>query len=166
MRDVATTDSSPRAGDTDDGAAVANGAESGAFGAPGVAGEPLTLPRGRHNLTREQVRSVQRERILAGMVQALAENGYARTTVADVISRSHTSRETFYEHFANKEACFLAAYEQAVDELTGAMRASFAQGGAARARERGRGADQGRPASGFERALGAYLEAMASRTHS
>jgi AcrR family transcriptional regulator len=129
--------------------------ENGHVGEPvGLSSESLTLPRGRHNLSREQVRATQRERILAGMVEALAENGYARTTVADVIARAHTSRETFYEHFANKQECFLAAYERAVAELTAAMRAPLSAFPGAVDESRG---------SRFENALGAYLEAMASQ---
>jgi AcrR family transcriptional regulator len=125
------------------------------IGANGHSGEHQLLPRGRHNLPREQVRATQRERLLEGMVEALAEKGYARTTVADVIARAHASRETFYEHFENKQACFLAAYERAVDELTAGMRASFADDASTAGAEGGR--------RRFESALAAYLEAMASQ---
>jgi AcrR family transcriptional regulator len=116
----------------------------------GPSAEHVPLPRGRHNLSREQVRAAQRERLLEGMVQALAEKGYARTTVADVIARAHTSRETFYEHFENKQACFLAAYELAVLEMTATMRAPLSD-------------SEQEPGARFEGALGAYLEAMASQ---
>jgi AcrR family transcriptional regulator len=152
-----TGESTGGAGESNERASTPNGS-SGDASRPPVA-EPLTLPRGRHNLTREQVGTAQRERILTGMVQALAENGYARTTVADVIARAHTSRETFYEHFANKQACFLAAYQGAVDELTEAMRASFEQAPPVDAGGQGSGQRRGR----FENALGAYLDAMASQ---
>ncbi len=47
----------------------------------------------------------------------MAEKGYADTTVGDVLRRVHISRETFYQHFANKEECFLAAFDQASDLL-------------------------------------------------
>jgi AcrR family transcriptional regulator len=123
--------------------------DAATIAANGSSAEHLLLPRGRHNLPREQVRATQRERILEGMVQALAEKGYARTTVADVIARAHASRETFYEHFENKQACFLAAYEQAVREMTETMRAPLSA-----AQE---------PSVRFESALTAYLEAMASQ---
>ena len=43
--------------------------------------------------------------------------GYARVAVADVIERAGVSRKTFYEQFANKDECFLAAYDASVDEL-------------------------------------------------
>ena len=71
------------------------------------------LPRGRHRLTREQVMTSQRERMLVAMADAVAELGYAKTTVAEVIRRAGVSRETFYEQFANKEDAFLAAYDGA-----------------------------------------------------
>jgi AcrR family transcriptional regulator len=47
------------------------------------------------------------------MAEAVAERGYANTPVASVLRRARISRETFYEHFANKEECFLAAYDAA-----------------------------------------------------
>jgi AcrR family transcriptional regulator len=55
------------------------------------------------------------------MADAVAEKGYARVAVADVIARAGVSRKTFYEQFANKEECFLAAYDAGVDLLLGAI---------------------------------------------
>jgi AcrR family transcriptional regulator len=75
------------------------------------------LPRGRHAAPRPVVREAQRARMLAAMVQAVADKGYARVAVADVIERAGVSRKTFYEQFANKDDCFLAAYDATVDEL-------------------------------------------------
>jgi AcrR family transcriptional regulator len=75
---------------------------------------PQVLPRGRHAAPREIVAQSQRGRMLLGMAAAVAEKGYARTAVADVIERARVSRRTFYEHFANKDECFLAAYDEGV----------------------------------------------------
>jgi AcrR family transcriptional regulator len=75
------------------------------------------LPRGRHAAPRAVVRETQRARMLDAMVQAVAEKGYAHVAVADVIQRAGVSRKTFYEQFANKEDCFLAAYDAGVDGL-------------------------------------------------
>jgi AcrR family transcriptional regulator len=47
----------------------------------------------------------------------IAEKGYAATTVADLTREAGVSRTTFYELFEDKEACFLAAYDNAVDSL-------------------------------------------------
>jgi AcrR family transcriptional regulator len=46
------------------------------------------------------------------MVDAIAEKGYRSTTVADLTARTGASRKTFYQHFANKQECFLSAYDQ------------------------------------------------------
>lgn len=78
------------------------------------------LPRGRHGLSREAVVRAQRDRILLAMAETMTERGYAATTVAHIISRARVSRETFYQQFASKEACFAAAYERAASlVLTG-----------------------------------------------
>ena len=85
----------------------------------GTASRPL--PRGPHNLTRDDVLSSQRERMIEAMAGAVAAKGYAATTVADVVSGAGVSRKTFYEHFRDKEECFLAAFDAAVDALLGAI---------------------------------------------
>src|SRR6476620_2376203 len=75
------------------------------------------LPKGRHAAPPEVVWESQRGRMLEAIAHAVAEKGYAATAVADVISRAGVSRKTFYEHFANKEACFLEAYDTGVQVL-------------------------------------------------
>lgn len=69
------------------------------------------LPRGPHKLTREQVRAHQRGRLIVAMADLVGRDGYAATTVADVLALAGVSRKAFYQHFANKQACFLAAYD-------------------------------------------------------
>ncbi len=81
----------------------------------GVTSPPL--PRGRRDLTRDEVISSQRGRMLLAIAHAVADKGYAATTVADVLGRARVSRGTFYEHFADKEECFAAAYDTANDVL-------------------------------------------------
>jgi AcrR family transcriptional regulator len=63
----------------------------------------------------------QRARLLDAMARAVVRKGYERTTVADVVERASVSRRTFYEQFADKEACFLAAYEALADALIADM---------------------------------------------
>jgi len=55
--------------------------------------------------------SHQRARIYGAMAEAVAENGYAATSVRRVVELAGVSRRSFYEQFANKEACFLATYD-------------------------------------------------------
>ncbi|HEY7830149.1 MAG TPA: TetR/AcrR family transcriptional regulator [Solirubrobacteraceae bacterium] len=52
----------------------------------------------------------QRERLLAGMAKAVARRGYTDATVAQAIAYAGVSRSTFYEHFEDKEDCFLASF--------------------------------------------------------
>jgi AcrR family transcriptional regulator len=87
--------------------------------APAVEARPL--PRGPHRLAREQVLESQRGRMLDAIAEAVAAKGYAATTVGDVVSGAGVSRKTFYEHFADKEECFLAAWDTGVDLLLEAI---------------------------------------------
>ncbi len=75
------------------------------------------LPPGRHGLPREFVVHNQRERLIAGIAEAVAENGYAGTTIAHITRHAAVSRRTFYEHFPSKDECFVAAYDAVMAEL-------------------------------------------------
>jgi AcrR family transcriptional regulator len=87
--------------------------------------------------------------MLDAMVDAVAEKGYVRVSVADVIERAGVSRKTFYEQFTNKQDCFLAAYDAGVDRLLAAIDDAMAA-----------------PAAGWldaaRRAVEVYLAAMAA----
>src|ERR1700760_156949 len=73
-------------------------------------GEPL--PRGRHKLTRDEVRASQRGRLLRAMEELVGEHGYESTTVPLVIRAAHVSTATFYRFFADKVDCFIALCEE------------------------------------------------------
>ncbi|MDQ3725297.1 MAG: TetR/AcrR family transcriptional regulator [Actinomycetota bacterium] len=75
------------------------------------------LPRGRHGLSPEFVARNQRERLIAGLIQALYEVGYQKTTVSLIGQRAAVSKSDFYKHFESKDECFLAAYEAAVERI-------------------------------------------------
>jgi AcrR family transcriptional regulator len=72
------------------------------------------LRSGPNGLPRAQVRETQRSRMLSAVVEGVEEVGYAHITVAHVIGRARVSRKTFYDVFADREDCFLAAFEQAL----------------------------------------------------
>jgi len=63
----------------------------------------------------------QRERLVAAMTQAAARYGHKDTSVARVVEQAGVSRATFYEHFADKEDCFLAAFELAAERIEAAL---------------------------------------------
>jgi AcrR family transcriptional regulator len=66
---------------------------------------------------REKVSEIQRARILTAMTEVASERGAANVTVAHVVARSGVSRRTFYELFEDREACFLAAFEDAARHI-------------------------------------------------
>ncbi len=77
-------------------------------------GHAASVPDGNGRRPQEGVREIQRGRMLAAMALVCAEHGASNVTVAHVVSRSGVSRRTFYEHFADREACFLATLEEAL----------------------------------------------------
>jgi AcrR family transcriptional regulator len=79
------------------------------------------LPSGRHSLTRDAVLASQRGRLLDAMAEAVAEHSYGATTIAHVVSQAGVSRKTFYEHFRDKEHCFLAMYDTGIAFVVGRL---------------------------------------------
>lgn len=53
----------------------------------------------------------QRRRIFDSLAAVSAQKGYADVSVQDIISLARVSRRTFYDLFADKENCFLSAFE-------------------------------------------------------
>ncbi len=89
--------------------------------------ELARLPPGRHGLPREFIAHNQRERLIAGLAEAVAEHGYGGTTIAHITRHAAVSRRTFYEHFASKDECFVAAYEIVMERLREQVEAGFEQ---------------------------------------
>jgi AcrR family transcriptional regulator len=87
------------------------------------------FPTGVRKLPSDLVSAVQRERLIAAMLRAASELGYRATNVQDVIERAGVSRPTFYEHFGNKEACFLAAFDITAKRLRERVNAAAKKGG-------------------------------------
>ena len=103
------------------------------------------------------IRGSQRARLVEGMIQAVAEKGYAAATVADAVRAARVSRGTFYAQFASKEECFLEAYKYGIDVIVERIR------GAIRA-------EQGDWVARLRTGIRAYLETLAgeprfARTH-
>lgn len=66
--------------------------------------------------------ATQRERILAAAEQLIAERGCAGATIEAIVKLAKVSSVTFYEHFDDKEACFVAAFERALEETRARLR--------------------------------------------
>jgi AcrR family transcriptional regulator len=87
------------------------------------------FPSGPRRLPGDLVRAIQRERLLVGMLRAASELSYRTTNVQDVIERAGVSRPTFYEHFSNKDDCFLAAFDTSAARLRDQVATAAAEGG-------------------------------------
>lgn len=61
------------------------------------------------------------------MLDRVAAQGYAETTVGDVVAAARVSRNAFYELFADKEDCFLAAAEQVGEEMLDSLYAQVGE---------------------------------------
>ncbi|GIF71978.1 TetR/AcrR family transcriptional regulator [Asanoa siamensis] len=80
----------------------------------------MTAPRNRADV---------RASLELALAKAVAEKGYAATTIADIVTNARVSKRTFYEHFADKEECLLALYGDACTQIMTVLR------GAAKPRE-------------------------------
>jgi AcrR family transcriptional regulator len=61
----------------------------------------------------------QRERILDATERLIAEHGCAGTSIEALVKEAGVSSVTFYEFFAGKEECFVAAFDRAVESGAG-----------------------------------------------
>jgi len=86
------------------------------------------FPSGVRKLPPDLIRAIQRERLIVAMLNAAADLGYLETNVQDVIDRAGVSRPTFYEHFSNKEDCFLAAFDTSAERLRETVHAAARDG--------------------------------------
>ena len=76
-----------------------------------------SLPKGRHGLSRQEVEASQRTRLLRATIELGTEHGFAALTLSDIVRRAGVARSTFYEYFADKQQCFLEAFDYAADRL-------------------------------------------------
>jgi AcrR family transcriptional regulator len=81
----------------------------------GLAGAPAALAG-----------SDRRSRLLAATVAVVAERGYGAATVAEIASEAGVSHQEFVRCFADKEACYLAAYDVLVVWIATEIRGAIA----------------------------------------
>jgi AcrR family transcriptional regulator len=91
--------------------------------------ERATVPRGRHAPPLEVRQSVQRRRLFEAAAEVFARTGYAEASAEAIARAAGMSKATFYEHFANKEECILALFDEAAAEVLGAMAAATSAAG-------------------------------------
>jgi AcrR family transcriptional regulator/DNA-binding MarR family transcriptional regulator len=99
----------------------------------GRAGTAVDVDRGGG---RNGVAEIQRSRMIAALVEVARERGVGQVTVADVVARSGVSRRTFYELFADRDDCFLAAFDMTVERAAQRVLPAYGAPGAWRERIR------------------------------
>jgi AcrR family transcriptional regulator len=137
------------------------GREPGAGAAPAALGR---LPRGPHRLSRQEVAASQRTRMLRAVTDLVADNGLGRTTITGICRRAGVAPNAFYEHFATKEECYLAAYDDFVSQILHAIADAVDPGAGPRSgpagKKRKSGGDWGRLVT---QGIGAYLGLLDAR---
>src|SRR3954471_919686 len=94
-----------------------------------MATERGTVPRGRHAPPLEVRREVQRQRLFEAAATVFARIGYADASAESISREAGMSKATFYEHFANKEECILALFDEGARAVLGAMAEATASAG-------------------------------------
>jgi AcrR family transcriptional regulator len=84
---------------------------------------------GGHELRREVVVHHQRRRILAAVLELVAESGYRATTVTGIIKRAGVAKLKFYELFSSKQEAFLAALDAGIAEAGERVSTACAEAG-------------------------------------
>jgi AcrR family transcriptional regulator len=75
------------------------------------------------------VTEMQRRRLLRATDEVLGEMGIEDATVGRISKRAGVSRRTFYEVFEDREECFLAALDQAVERIMAEVAPAYARKG-------------------------------------
>jgi AcrR family transcriptional regulator len=70
--------------------------------------------------------------MLGAMVEVAGERGAPRASVAHIVERAGISRRTFYEHFEDREDCFLAAFDYALARARETVLPAYVAGGTPR----------------------------------
>jgi AcrR family transcriptional regulator len=94
-----------------------------------MAGGRATVPRGRHAPPLEVRLEVQRQRLFDAAAAVFARSGYADASAESISREAGMSKATFYEHFANKEECILALFDEGARTVLEAMAEATAAAG-------------------------------------
>jgi AcrR family transcriptional regulator len=73
-------------------------------------------------------RADHRTRLISAMGVSVEQKGFRDTAVADVVRIARTSRRSFYEHFRDREACFIALFEATTEEMMRAVGDAVSRG--------------------------------------
>lgn len=76
-------------------------------------GKESRLPPGPLPVTRDAAPADQRRRILKAAAELIAKRGFQGTSAELIVRRAKVGYTTFYKHFADKEECLFALFDEA-----------------------------------------------------
>jgi AcrR family transcriptional regulator len=112
-------------------------------------GKASRQPPGPEPVSRDAAAADQRRRILAATADLIASKGYQEATMEEIVRRARVGYATFYKHYPDKEAAFLALLDAATERTVNRVEDAYK-------REEGPWADR------VGAALGALFEEVAA----
>ena len=88
-------------------------------------GKQNRQPPGPEPVSRDAAAADQRRRILAATAESIAERGYQETTMEEIVRRAKVGYKTFYKHYPDKEAAFLALLDAAAERTVSRVEAAY-----------------------------------------
>ncbi len=88
-------------------------------------GRESRQPPGRGPVSRGAAAADQRRRILDATAALIASQGYQETTMEEIVRRAKVGYATFYKHFPDKEAAFLALLDAATEHTVERVEAAY-----------------------------------------
>jgi AcrR family transcriptional regulator len=73
---------------------------------------------------RERQAAATREQLVAVARQRFTEQGYAATSIEDIVQRAGVAKGALYHHFSGKDALFRAVYEAVLADVVSAVMAA------------------------------------------
>lgn len=88
-------------------------------------GKASRQPPGPEPVSRAASADDQRRRILEATADLVAEQGFAETTIEQIVRRARVGYATFYKHYADKDEAFLALLDAAVERTVYAVEEAY-----------------------------------------
>jgi AcrR family transcriptional regulator/DNA-binding MarR family transcriptional regulator len=88
----------------------------------------FALPAGVRALEGGHVVEMQRRRLLLGLSEVLAENGLEGAGISRICKRASVSRRTFYDLFDDREECFAALLDTAIERIARTAAVAYLRG--------------------------------------
>ena len=88
-------------------------------------GKENRQPPGPEPVSRDDAAADQRRRILEATAELIAKQGYQETTMEEIVRSAKVGYATFYKHFPDREAAFLALLDAAIERTVANVEAAY-----------------------------------------